>query len=203
MATLLGVLITQTFKSVGETRRRRHEANSRWHVENYRVRAAIVTKATAVERSLYSAASMLDDSEREPRMPGTKSIMLSPKEGIEGLFDRITRAILVEAVEDGFKVLDELDDLTGELAIIDIPEQAATRGCWQNNCSMPSTAGDVRPIIACLCETWPCATRGNPSQRLPRQPPGCSQMTRGSPSGRLTRSVVVSTLHCVRVRKSF
>lgn len=113
MATLLGVLITQTFKSVGETRRRRHEASSRWHVENYRVRAAIVTKATAVERSLYSAASMLDDSEREPRMPGTKSILLSPKEGIEGLFDRITRAILVEAVEDGFKVLDESYGRTG------------------------------------------------------------------------------------------
>lgn len=94
--------------------------------ENYRVCAAIVTKATAVERSLYSAASMLDDSERKPRMPGTKSILLSPKEGIEGLFDSITREILVEAVEDGFKVLDELDDLTGELAIIGTPEQAAT-----------------------------------------------------------------------------
>jgi len=126
VATLLGVLITQTFNSRGETRRRRHEASSRWHDENYRVCAAIVTKATAVERSLYSAASMLDDSEREPRMPGTKSILLSPKEGIEGVFDGITREILVEAVEDGFKVLDELDDLTGELAIIGTPEQAAT-----------------------------------------------------------------------------
>lgn len=125
-ATLLGVVITQSFNSRGETRRRKHEAKSRWHEENYRVCAAIVTKATAVERILYSAAAVLDDSKREPRMPGTKSILLSPKQGIEGVFDRITREIIVEAVEDGFKVLDEMDDLTGELAIIGTPEQAAT-----------------------------------------------------------------------------
>lgn len=126
VATLLGIVITQSFNSRGETRRRKHEAKSRWHEENYRVCAAIVTKATAVERSLYNAAAMLDDSEREPRMPGTKSILLSPEQGIEGVFDSITREIIVEAVEGGFKVLDEMDDLTGELAIIGTPEQAAT-----------------------------------------------------------------------------
>lgn len=123
VATLLGIIITQLFNSRGERRRRVHEATSRWHEENYRVCAAIVTKATGVERDLYNAAAMLDDQERKPRMPGTKSVLLSPEEGIDGVFDGITREIIVEAVEHGFEVLDELDSLTGELAIIGTAEQ--------------------------------------------------------------------------------
>lgn len=123
-ATLGGVLITQHFNRRGEAARRRYEAQSRWHEENYRVCSAIVTKATAVERRLHSAASMLDDEEREPRMPGTKTILLSPEGGIEGLFDAVTREILVEAIEDGFKILDEIEDLAGELAIVGTPKQA-------------------------------------------------------------------------------
>lgn len=123
VATLLGIIITQLFNSRGERRRRVHEATSRWHEENYRVCAAIVTKATGVERDLYNAAAMLDDQERKPRMPGTKSVVLSPEEGIDGVFDGITREIIVEAVEHGFEILDELDSLTGELAIIGTAEQ--------------------------------------------------------------------------------
>lgn len=123
VATLLGIIITQLFNSRGERRRRVHEATSRWHEENYRVCAAIVTKATGVERDLYNAAAMLDDQERKPRMPGTKSVLLSSEEGIDGVFDGITREIIVEAVEHGFEVLDELDSLTGELAIIGTAEQ--------------------------------------------------------------------------------
>lgn len=124
-ATLGGVLITQHFNGRTETARRRYEAQSRWHEENYRVCSAIVTKATAVERNLYNGAAMLDDVEREPRMPGTKSILLSPEDGIDGLFDAVTREILVEAIEDGFKVLAEIEDLAGELAIVGTTEQAA------------------------------------------------------------------------------
>ena len=124
-ATLDGILITQHFNRRGEVARRRYKAQSRWHEENYRVCSAIVTKATAVERRLYSAASMLDDEEREPRMPGIKTILLSQEGGIEGLFDSIKREILVEAIEDGFKVLDEIEDLAGELAIVGTAEQAA------------------------------------------------------------------------------
>lgn len=123
VATLLGIIITQLFNSRGERRRRVHEATSRWHEENYRVCAAIVTKATGVERDLYNAAAMLDDQERKPRMPGTKSVLLSSEEGIDGVFDGITREIIVEAVEHGFEVLDELDSLTRELAIIGTAEQ--------------------------------------------------------------------------------
>lgn len=123
-ATLGGVLITQHANRRGEAARRRYEAQSRWHEENYRVCAAIVTKATAVERKLHSAVSMLDDEEREPRMLGTKSILLSPEGGIEGCFDATTREILVGAIEDGFKVLDEIEDLAGELAIVGTPDQA-------------------------------------------------------------------------------
>lgn len=124
-ATLGGVLITQHFNRRGDAARRQYEAQSRWHEENYRVCSAIVTKATAVERRLHNAASMLDNEEREPRMPGTKTILLAPEGGIEGLFDAVTREILVEAIEDGFKVLDEIEDLAGELAIVGTPEQAA------------------------------------------------------------------------------
>ena len=127
-ATLGGVLITQYFNRRSESSRRRYETESRWHEENYRVSASIVTKATAIERSLYSAASVLDDEEREPRMPGCKTILLSPEDGIDGLFDEVIREILVEAVEDGFTVIEEIDDLAGELEIIGSPEQTvATR----------------------------------------------------------------------------
>lgn len=141
VATLLGVVITQAFNNRGETRRRRHEASSRWHEENYRVCATIITKATAVERNLYNAAAMLDDKEREPRLPGTKSILLSPEKGINGVFDSITRAILIEAVEDGFNVLSELEGLIGELAIIGTSEQASAAG---------RLAGQILKAVGCL-----------------------------------------------------
>ena len=58
-------------------------------------------------------------------MPGEKSVLFSPKEGIEGLFDSVAREILVEAIEEGFNVLDEIDDLRGELAIVGSPNQTA------------------------------------------------------------------------------
>lgn len=170
-ATLLGVVITQYFNSRGEARRRTHETKSRWHEENYRVCAAIVTKATAVERSLYSAAALLDDAEREPRIPGTKSILLAPPEGIDGVFDGITRDIIVEAVEEGFKAMDEIDDLVGELAIIGTPEQAAAArtlgermidaiGCLE----MFARPSDAYPEILAIREareSFAEATRGN------------------------------------------
>lgn len=124
-ATLGGIVITQIFNRKGENARRRHEAQSRSHDDNYRVCSAIVTKAVAIERKLHSAASFLDDDKRVPRMPGEKSVLFTPKEGIDGLFDSVAREILVEAIEEGFKVLDEIDDLRGELAIVGSPEQAA------------------------------------------------------------------------------
>lgn len=124
-ATLGGILITQHFNRRSESARRRYEAQSRWHEENYRVSAAIVTKVAAIERSLLGPAAMLDNEERDPRMPGTNAIELTPKEGIEGLFDATTREVLVTAVEDGLKDLDEIEDLAGQLEIMGSPEQAA------------------------------------------------------------------------------
>jgi hypothetical protein len=123
LATLGGVAVTQVFNRRGENVRRKYEARSRSHADNYRVSAAIVTKAVAIERTLHSAASFLDDDERDPRIPGSKSILFAPEEGVDGLFDSVAREILVEAIEDGFKVIDEMDDLRGELAILGSPEQ--------------------------------------------------------------------------------
>lgn len=68
---------------------------------------------------------MLDNEERDPRLPGSNTILLSPKEGIEGLFDGTTIAILVKTVEEGSKDLVEIEDLAGELGIMGSPEQAA------------------------------------------------------------------------------
>lgn len=126
VATLGGVVITQVFNRKGENSRRKHEAQSRSHSDNYRVCSAIVTKAVAIERKLHSAASFLDNDERDPRMPGEKSVLLSPQDGIDGLFDSVAREVLVEAIEEGFKVMEEIDDLRGELAIIGSPEQATS-----------------------------------------------------------------------------
>lgn len=125
IATLLGVCITQLFNSRNEKRRREHEMATRWHDENYRVSSEIATKALATYRNLYDAAVFLDDDEREPRIPGYKSILLSPSEGIPGVIDATDREILVEGIEQGIKHLEELDSLAGELAIIGNPNQVA------------------------------------------------------------------------------
>lgn len=125
VATLGGVVITQIFNRKGENARRQQESKFRTHDDNYRICSAIVTKAVAIERKLHSAASFLDDDKRASRIPGEKSILFSPKEGIEGLFDNVAREILFEAIEKGFNVLDEIDDLRGELAIVGSPEQTA------------------------------------------------------------------------------
>ncbi|MGC0236845.1 hypothetical protein [Arthrobacter sp. SD76] len=124
-ATLGAVFITQRYNRLSESARRSYEAESRWHDENYRVSAAIVTKAAAIERKLYNAAALLDDEEREPRMPGIKSVLLAPEGGIEGVIDELKREILVEAVEEGFAAVEELENLMGELAIIGSHAQEA------------------------------------------------------------------------------
>jgi hypothetical protein len=89
----------------------------------YRVCSAIVTKALAVERKLHSAASFLDDDNRVPRRPDEKSILFSPKEGIEGFLDSVAGEILVEAIEEGFNVLDEIDDLRASWPSLEAPSK--------------------------------------------------------------------------------
>jgi hypothetical protein len=60
----------------------------------------------------------LDRDPREERIPGATSILLTPDEGIPGVFDETTRAILVEAIEDAFERLDALEEIAAEVALI-------------------------------------------------------------------------------------
>ncbi|WP_406633627.1 hypothetical protein [Pseudarthrobacter quantipunctorum] len=114
---------------------------------------------------------MLDDQEREPRMPGAKTVLLTHEDGIEGLFDSITREILVEAIEDGFKVLDEIEDMRGSWlswAPLSRRQQAddwetrylARWGLW--NC--------LRGIPTRRKRYGPSVTRGMPSPTPPAAP---------------------------------
>lgn len=67
----------------------------------------------------------LDPDDRSVRMPGETSILLTPKQGIPGVFDEVTRSILVEAVEDAFERLDALEELAAEITPLGTVEEVA------------------------------------------------------------------------------
>lgn len=51
--------------------------------------------------------------------------MLTPTSGVPDVLDELTRAILVEAVEDAFEAMDVLELLVAEVALISTSEEAA------------------------------------------------------------------------------
>ena len=71
----------------------------------------------SVERQLWSACSHLDREARAERLPGHTSILLTPPAGVAPVLDGLTREIVVDAVEDAFEALEELELLAAEVAL--------------------------------------------------------------------------------------
>ena len=49
---------------------------------------------------------------------------MTPEDGITGVFDKLTRTILVEAIEDSFLALDTLEILVAESTLIGTPQES-------------------------------------------------------------------------------
>ena len=84
----------------------------------------MVTNSINLERGIWDACSFLDDESREERLPSTASILLTPEEGIPGLFDATARTIIVEACEESFKRLNKLELIVVEIELIGSPEES-------------------------------------------------------------------------------
>lgn len=123
--TLAAALVTQAFAQRADAARRLADDRARWLGDRLRVNARFLAGSLRLERDLWSAASQLDSDSREERMPGATTILLTPEEGIEGVFDETTRDILVEAVEDAFERLNELEEIAAEVALIGTPDEVA------------------------------------------------------------------------------
>ena len=59
-------------------------------------------------------------------MPDHTTILLTPEQGIPGVFDEVTRSILVDAVEDAFERLDALEEVAAEIALVGTVEPGST-----------------------------------------------------------------------------
>lgn len=112
--------------AIGEKDRQTPEDKARWLQERFRINSQFLRDAISLERNMWNVASQLDVDGRDKRMPGYTTILLTPEEGLPGIFDEVTRIILVEAVEDAFSRLDSMELLLAEVALIGTPEQTQT-----------------------------------------------------------------------------
>lgn len=126
VGTLTAALLTQMLARKAEKDRRISEDKARWLQERLRINSQFLSDAISLERDIWGAASHLDRDNRNERMPGYKTILLTPAEGLPGIFDELTRTILVEALEDAFSRLDSIELLTAQVALIGTPEEAKT-----------------------------------------------------------------------------
>src|SRR6266704_71775 len=124
MGTLAAAVLTQMLARRAETDRRASEDRARWLQERLRVNSQFLSGAIALERDIWSAASHLDSDSRDDRMPGYKTILLTPEKGLPDIFDELTRTILVEAIEDAFSRLDSMELLVAEVALIGTLEES-------------------------------------------------------------------------------
>jgi len=152
--TLAGALLTQVLGGRAERERRRADDHSRWLADRLRVNAQFLAESLKLERDLWSAAAQLDPDEREVRMPGFTTILLTPATGLPGVLDGTMRGIIVDAVEEAFARLDVLEEMTAEIALVGTVAEvnAATElhealweatGCLESYASSNATMGAV------------------------------------------------------------
>ncbi len=122
--TLAAAVLTQMLARRAESDRRASEDRARWLQERLRANSQFLSDAIALERDIWSAASHLDSQSRDERMPGYKTILLTPEEGLPDIFDELTRTILVEAIEGAYSRLDSMELLVAQVALIGTPEEA-------------------------------------------------------------------------------
>jgi len=124
--TLAAALLTQSLARLGERERRAADDQTRWLGDRLRASTRMLAGALALERDLWSACSHLDPDTRAERMPGHTTILLTPESGLPGIFDQVTREILVEAVEDAFQRLDQLEEVVAEIGLVGSTEEGRT-----------------------------------------------------------------------------
>ncbi|MCX5159996.1 hypothetical protein OOK39_12000 [Streptomyces sp. NBC_00264] len=124
--TLAAALLTQKFNRRTERDRYVREDRSRWLAERQRLGAKFLAGALSLERDLWSSCSHLDSDNREERLPGHRTILLSPEGGIPGVLDSLTRHILIEDIEAAFEKLNNLEELIAEITLIGTPGEAMT-----------------------------------------------------------------------------
>mgnify|MGYP006908185442 CR=1 FL=1 len=121
--TLAGALLGQILAGRAERRRQLAENRSRWLADSLRVNTRFLAGSLSLERDLWSAVAQLDRDDRPVRMPDHTTILLTPEQGIPGVFDEVTRSILVDAVEDAFERLDALEEVAAEIALVGTVEE--------------------------------------------------------------------------------
>jgi len=126
VGTLAAALLTQVLAQRAEAARRAAEDRSRWLVDRLRLNARFLAESLSLERELWSAAAHLDPDERAIRMPGYTSILLTPDDGLPGVFDKTTREILVEVIEDAFERLNHLEETAAEIALVGTADEVST-----------------------------------------------------------------------------
>jgi hypothetical protein len=119
-----GIAATYFQNKATQKEREMSEDRARWLQERLRINSQLLSDSISLERDIWDVASQLDRDDRDERMPGYTTILLTPVGGLPGILDQLTRTILVEAIEDAFKRLDSMELLTAQLALIGAPEEA-------------------------------------------------------------------------------
>jgi hypothetical protein len=123
---LAGIAATFFQNKAAQKERRTSEDKARWLQERLHINSQFLSAAVSLERDIWDVAAQLDRDSRDERMPGYTTILLTPEEGLPGVFDEVTRAILVEAIEDAFSKLDSMNILEAQIALIGTSEEAET-----------------------------------------------------------------------------
>ena len=121
VSVLAGVALQYWFSVLTSRHNQARENEQRWLADRLKANTRMVANSINLERTIWDVCSFLDDQPREERMPGFTSILLTPEGGIPGLFDELSREILVEGCEDAFKRLNKMELVVAEVELIGSP----------------------------------------------------------------------------------
>jgi hypothetical protein len=146
-ATLLGVILTSVFSQKAEKNRRKHQNATRWHEKRLDLSTDLINISRKIEENVLDTACFTDNDARTERLPGHKSVLLTPEEGIPDILDEIAREIMVEALQECFNDLAELGRLISELQLIGDEEEYAAGN------ALYDAALDAIGVLECFSES--------------------------------------------------
>jgi|GEM_PF-5363668 hypothetical protein len=127
--TLAASLWTQAFSRRAERGRRLAEDETRWLPNRLDIATNLLSKAGAVHRNLYSAASFIraPDGPIEDRpkwLAGHMNVLATPEEGLPGILSAEDRGILIEMQFEWTDLLEAMEDLVSRVVLLATDDEA-------------------------------------------------------------------------------
>jgi hypothetical protein len=124
ISVLAGVALQYFFSVLNRRRTQARENEQRWLDKRHKAITRLLTGAVNLESKIWEICSLLDDDEREERLPGYTSIFMTSDEGLPPFLDESSRNILIGGCYDAMKRLEKMALVIVEIQLIGSPEES-------------------------------------------------------------------------------